>query len=63
MLCYIFVDFYLYEFIYLFVVLNNIIFLVIFVILKVVEKNIIWVIDMMNVFKMLFVVYISINDN
>lgn len=62
MLCYIFVDFYLYEFIYLFVVLNNIIFLVIFVILKVVEK-IIWVIDMMNVFKLLFVVYISINDN
>lgn len=60
---YIFVGFYLYEPTYPPVALNNTISLVILATLKVAKKNITWVIDTMNVFKMLFVVHTSINDN
>lgn len=59
---YIFVDFYLYEPTYPPVALNNTISLVILATLKVAEKTT-WVIDTMNVFKLLFVVHTSINDN
>lgn len=59
---YIFVDFYLYEHTYPPVALNNTISLVILATLKVAEKTT-WVIDTMNVFKLLFVVHTSINDN